>query len=77
MPEIGVFFLILFMEFPTYDWNQHILLTHKTKKMNKIEKYADFGHELGKLESNLKKITKMGKMKSEKFMKIFAFQYRF
>ncbi len=38
--------------------------------MNKIEKYTDFGHKLGKLVSNLKmNITKTGKMKFEKFIR--------
>ncbi len=41
--------------------------------MNKIKKYTDFGHKLEKLVSNLKMITEMEKMKSEKFMIIFAF----
>ncbi len=38
MLKICKFFSILFIEFPTYDRNQHILSMHKTKKMNKIEK---------------------------------------
>ncbi len=42
MPEIDVFFSILFAEFPTYDQNQHILWMHKTKTMNKIEKIRQF-----------------------------------
>ncbi len=32
----------------------------KTKKNNKIEKYADSGHKLEKLVSNLRMITKIG-----------------
>ncbi len=48
----------------------------KKKKSIKSEKYADFGHQPGKLASNLKmNIRKMGKtLKSEKFMIIFVFQ---
>ncbi len=46
--------------------------------MNELKKYADFGYKLGKLVSNLKmNFTKMGKMKSEKFMIISAFSFRF
>ncbi len=45
----------------------------KPKEMNKSEKNADFGNNLEKLVSNLKMITKMRKMKPEKFMIIFAF----
>ncbi len=69
MSENGVFFSILFVDFPTWDWNQYILLTRKTKKND-----VDFGHKLGKLVSNLKvNITKIGKMTSETFMIIFTF----
>ncbi len=49
MSEIDVFFSILFVEFPTYDWNQLILLKHKTKKMNKIEKICWFWPKAGKI----------------------------
>ncbi len=34
----SAYFLILFVEFPTYGHNRPIFLTNKTKKMNKIEK---------------------------------------
>ncbi len=51
------------MEFPTYDWNRHILSMRKTKKMNQI----NFGHKLRKLVSNLKmNIIKCGKNEIQK-----------
>ncbi len=50
---------------------------YKTKKMNKILKNPYFGHKVKKLASNLKMITKMGRISKnfelnfEKFCKVF------
>ncbi len=45
----------------------------KPKKLIKLKKYVNFGRKLETLVSNLKVITKMGKIKSEKVIIIFAF----
>ncbi len=72
--EIDVFFSILYVEFPTYCWNQHIFLMYKTKKPIKLQEYIAFDHKPWKLESNLKmNISKMEKTKSKKIMIIFTF----
>ncbi len=43
MSGIGVFFSILFVEFPTYDWNQHTFYWCIKPEWIKLKKYADFG----------------------------------
>ncbi len=79
---IWVFFQQICVSFfRFYSWNSQLMTKIgifygwvKPKKWIKSKKYADFGHKLGKFVSNLKmNITKMGKMKSGKFMIIFAF----
>ncbi len=67
MSVIGVFFSILSVAYPTYDWDQLFLWQIKPRKRIKSKKLADSGCKLRKLGSNSKmNITKMGKtLKSE------------